>query len=93
MIVTLIALFVTIIQLPLLLLMIPVIVSVFSYAGTAPAIIFAIWAIIWSISDNSMMGRGVDIPMLVILLRAIRRNDDGRHYWFVYRCCSSGICL
>ena len=74
-IVSLIALFVAIIQLPLLLVMIPVIVYVFSFAGTTPAVIFAIWAVVWSVSDNFikpyLMGRGVDIPMLVILLGAI----------------------
>ena len=74
-ILSLIVLFVAIIQLPLLLLMLPVIVYVFSYADTTPAIIFAIWAIIWSAADTFikpiLMGRGVDIPMLVILLGAI----------------------
>lgn len=74
-IVTFIVLFVAIIQLPTALIMVPVIIYVFSYANTTPAIIFAIWAIIWSASDNFikpiLMGRGVDIPMLVILLGAI----------------------
>jgi len=74
-IVSLIALFVAIIQLPVLLVMLPVILYVFSYAGTTPAVIFAIWAVVWSVSDNFikpyLMGRGVDIPMLVILLGAI----------------------
>jgi predicted PurR-regulated permease PerM len=73
--VSLIALFVAIIQLPLLLVMLPIIVYVFSYAGTTAAVVFAIWAVVWSVSDNIikpyLMGRGVDIPMLVILLGAI----------------------
>ncbi len=74
-ILSLIVLFVAIIQLPLLLIMIPVIVYVFSFAGTTAAVIFTIWTIIWSAADSfikpMLMGRGVDIPMLVILLGAI----------------------
>jgi len=74
-VVALIVLFVAIIQLPLLLVAIPVIIYVFSYAGTTAAAIFTIWTILWSVSDNfikpMLMGRGMDIPMLVILLGAI----------------------
>ena len=74
-IVALIVMFVAIIQLPLLLVMVPAIVYVFTYAGTTAAVIFSIWTIIWSVSDNiikpMLMGRGMDIPMLVILLGAI----------------------
>jgi len=74
-IVSLIVLFVAIIQLPLLLVILPIIVYVFSYAGTTAAVIFAVWSVLWGASDNVikpiLMGRGVDIPMLVILLGAI----------------------
>lgn len=74
-IISVIVLFVAIIQLPVLLVMIPVIIYVFTYAGTTAAIIFTIWAVIWSASDNVikplLMGRGMDTPMLVILLGAI----------------------
>ena len=74
-IVALIVLFVAIIQLPVLLVMIPVIIYVFSYAGTTAAVIFTIWAILWSAADNFikpiLMGRSVNIPMLVIMLGAI----------------------
>ena len=74
-IVSLIVLFVAVIQLPLLLVMIPVIIYVFTYAGTTVAVIFTIWTVLWSAADNFikpiLMGRGVDIPMLVILLGAI----------------------
>jgi predicted PurR-regulated permease PerM len=73
--VSLIVLFVAIIQLPVLLVMIPAIIYVFSYAGTTAAVIFAIWSVLWAVADNFikpvLMGRGVDIPMLVILLGAI----------------------
>ena len=72
---SIIILFVAIIQLPPSLIMIPVIIYVFSYANTTPAVIFAIWSMVWAAADNFLkpilMGRGVDIPMLVILLGAI----------------------
>lgn len=74
-VVSLIILFVAIIQLPLAVIILPVIIYVFSYANTTPAVIFAIWSLAWGISDSFikpiLMGRGVDIPMLVILLGAI----------------------
>lgn len=74
-IVSVILLFCAIAQLPLLLICLPIIFYVFSYAGTTAAIIFTIWTILWSMADNvlkpMLMGRGVDIPMLVILLGAI----------------------
>lgn len=74
-IVSIILLFCAIAQLPLLLICLPIILYVFSYAGSTAAIIFTIWTIAWSIADNvlkpMLMGRGVDIPMLVILLGAI----------------------
>ena len=72
---SLIVLFVAVIQLPVLLIMIPVIIYAFTFAGTTAAVIFTIWAVIWSAADSfikpMLMGRGVDIPMLVILLGAI----------------------
>ena len=74
-IVAVILLFCAIAQLPLLLISAPIIFYVFSYAGTTAAVIFTIWTIIWSMADNflkpMLMGRGVDVPMLVILLGAI----------------------
>jgi len=68
-------LFLAIIQLPPLLILGPIAAYVFSYADTTPAIIFAIYAVFVSLSDAFLkpllLGRGVDIPMLVILLGAI----------------------
>ncbi|OQX57421.1 MAG: hypothetical protein B5M52_07540 [Helicobacteraceae bacterium 4484_230] len=68
-------LFLAIIQLPPLLILGPVIAYVFTYAGTTAATIFAIYTIIVSMLDGVLkpfvLGRGVDIPMLVILLGAI----------------------
>ena len=74
-IVGIILLFCAIAQLPLLVISLPIIFFVFSYAGTTAAVIFTIWTIVWSMADNvlkpMLMGRGIDIPMLVILLGAI----------------------
>ena len=64
-----------IIQLPPLLILGPIIVYEFSVAETVPAVIFMIWSMIVSVSDSFLkplfLGRGMDIPMLVILLGAI----------------------
>jgi len=68
-------LFLAIIQIPAILILGPVIAYVFSYADTTPATIFAVYAVIVGGSDSFLkpllLGRGVDIPMLVILLGAI----------------------
>ena len=70
-----VVLFLAIIQLPPILILGPIAAYVFSFADTTPAVIFAIYAIIVSMSDAFLkpllLGRGVDIPMLVILLGAI----------------------
>ena len=64
-----------IIQVPPLIVMIPAIAIVFSYAETTPAIIFAIYAVIVAISDGFLkpllLGKGLDTPMLVILIGAL----------------------
>lgn len=62
-------------QLPPILVLGPVAAYVYSVAETTPAILFIIWALIVSGSDGFLkpllMGRGVDIPMLVILIGAL----------------------
>jgi len=62
-------------QLPPLLVLLPVIVYVFSVSATAPAVFFAIWSFLVSMSDGLLkpllLGRGMDTPTLVILLGAI----------------------
>jgi predicted PurR-regulated permease PerM len=64
-----------IIQLPPLIVLGPIAVYVFSVADPVPATIFAVYAFIVSISDSFLkpmfLGRGMEIPMLVILLGAI----------------------
>ena len=71
----LLVLLLAIIQLPPLVVLGPVIVYVFSVETTVPAVLFMIWGLIVSASDTFLkplfLGRGMDIPMLVILLGAI----------------------
>ncbi|MEH6452925.1 MAG: AI-2E family transporter, partial [Psychromonas sp.] len=62
-------------QLPPLLVLVFVISYVFSVAETTPAIIFMIYSLVVSASDGFLkpifLGRGMQTPMLVILLGAI----------------------
>jgi len=72
---TLLILLAAIMQLPAIIIFAPLMVYSFSFAGTTPAIIFSIWSLFVGLSDNilkpMLLGRGVDVPMLVILLGAI----------------------
>jgi len=74
-VISIVLLIVTIVQLPSILITLPVILYVFSYSEITPAIIFTIWTILWSLADNFLkpilLGKGVDVPMPVILLGAI----------------------
>ncbi len=71
----LLVLILVIAQLPALIVMLPVIIYVFSVESTTVAVIFAIWSLAVSLSDMALkpllLGRGVEAPMLVILLGAI----------------------
>jgi predicted PurR-regulated permease PerM len=63
-------------QLPPLLVLLPAIIYVFSTNdNTTAAVIFTVWSLIVSFSDTflkpMLLGRGVNVPMLVILLGAI----------------------
>jgi len=62
-------------QLPPLIILGPVAFYVFSAESTTVAVIFLIWSLLVSFSDAVLkplfLGRGVDVPMLVILLGAI----------------------
>lgn len=64
-----------VIQLPPILVLGPVAAWVFSASETMPAVIFLVWAILVSGCDSVLkpilMGRGVDIPMLVLLIGAL----------------------
>jgi predicted PurR-regulated permease PerM len=73
--IALIVLVFAIAQLPPILVLAPVIFYVFSVSSTAVAVIFMIWCFIINFTDlvlkPLLLGRGVDAPMLVILLGAI----------------------
>ena len=64
-----------IVQLPPFIVLGPIAIWVFSVAEPMPATIFAVYAFFVSISDSFLkplfLGRGMEIPMLVILLGAI----------------------
>jgi len=64
-----------IMQMPPLLILMPIAIWVFSVAEPVPATIFAVYSFIVSISDSflkpMLLGRGVEVPMLVILIGAI----------------------
>ncbi|MDH3727498.1 MAG: AI-2E family transporter [Myxococcales bacterium] len=72
---TLLVLLLAVMQLPTLLVLGPVAAYVFSVNSTTVAVLFLIWAIIIGMSDNvlkpMLMGRGSDVPMLVLFLGAI----------------------
>ncbi|OEU48184.1 MAG: AI-2E family transporter [Desulfobacterales bacterium S3730MH5] len=71
----LLVLLLAVVQLPPILVLGPVIFYVFSVSSSTAAVIFAIWGVFVSISDSFLkpllLGRGVQIPMLVILIGAI----------------------
>jgi len=72
---TLLILLLAIIQLPTIIILGPIIVYVFSITTTVPAVIFMIWSLVVGVSDSFLkpllLGRGLDVPMLVVLLGAI----------------------
>jgi len=71
----LVVLLLAIVQLPPILILAPIILYVFSVSSTIVAVIFMIWCIVVSMSDAFLkpllLGRGVEVPMLVILVGAI----------------------
>ena len=70
-----IVLFLAIAQLPPLIILAPIMIWMFSSADTTTAIIFAVYQLVAGASDSFLkpifMGRGLDIPMPVILIGAI----------------------
>lgn len=72
---TLICLVFGVIQLGVVIVLIPVVIYLFSTAETATAVGFFIWAILIAPLDNVLkpilLGRGADVPMLVIFVGAI----------------------
>ncbi|MBD9597988.1 AI-2E family transporter [Ensifer sp. ENS05] len=72
---TLAVLLFAIVQVPALLITLPVIAYVLATEATTPAIIFSIWTVIAGLSDNLlkplMLGRGLEVPMPIILMGVI----------------------
>lgn len=72
---TILVLFLAITQLPPTLIMLPIIIYALGNYDTLPAVIFTIWSVVGSLLDSILkpvfLGRGVEVPMMVILLGAI----------------------
>lgn len=81
----LLALILAIVQLPVVLLMLPMILWAFATQDTLPAALFAGWAIIVGVSDNILkpllLGRGTEVPMLVVLVGSIGGMLTGGVTW------------
>ncbi len=71
----LLILILAVVQLPPLFVLGPIIIYVFYTSSMITAILFAIWSIFVGLSDAFLkpllLGRGVDVPMLIILIGAI----------------------
>ena len=65
----------SIIQIPALLIIAPIVIWVFSFAAPLPATVFAIYMLFAALSDNVLkpllLGRGVDLPALIVLFGAL----------------------
>jgi predicted PurR-regulated permease PerM len=72
---TVMLLLLCIVQVPAVLVTLPIIVYVFAKEATQPAIIFLVWTLIAGLSDNVLkpllLGRGLEVPMPVILIGVI----------------------
>jgi len=64
-----------IIQVPALLIILPIVIWVFSFAAPVPATIFAVYGLFVALSDNVLkpllLGRGVELPALLVLVGAL----------------------
>jgi len=72
---TLLILILAVMQLPAMLVLIPVVLYVFSTSSTVVAVFFAIWAVLVGLSDNVLkpllMGRGSRVPTLVLFMGSL----------------------
>ena len=70
-----IVLITSIIQVPAILIIAPIVVWVFSFAAPVPATIFAVYMLFAAISDNVLkpilLGRGVELPAIIVLFGAL----------------------
>lgn len=71
----LLCLIIAIVQLPLAIVLLPVAIYAFTILDPVPAVLFAIWctgvSLIEHVLRPLMLGRGVDVPMLVVFIGAI----------------------
>ncbi|MCG6877851.1 MAG: AI-2E family transporter [Deltaproteobacteria bacterium] len=71
----LLVLILAVVQLPTFIILAPIAVYAFYTTGTVPAVLFAIWNLFVGGCDSFLkpllMGRGVDVPMLVVFIGAI----------------------
>jgi predicted PurR-regulated permease PerM len=72
---TALCLLVAVVQLPPLLVLLPIIIYMFATSGTTTSVIFTIWSVLASSSDTVLkpilLARGLDLPMMVIFMGAI----------------------
>ena len=72
---TVLLLLLCIVQVPAVLVTLPIIAYVLATKATQPAIIFLVWTLVAGLSDNIlkplMLGRGLEVPMPVILIGVI----------------------
>jgi predicted PurR-regulated permease PerM len=72
---TILVLLLCIVQVPAVLVTLPIIAYVLATEATQPAIIFSVWTLAAGLSDNAlkplMLGRGLEVPMPVILIGVI----------------------
>jgi predicted PurR-regulated permease PerM len=72
---TVVVLLLCIVQVPAVLVTLPIIAYVLATEATQPAIIFLVWTLVAGLSDNIlkplMLGRGMEVPMPVILIGVI----------------------
>ena len=70
-----IVLITSIIQVPALIIIVPIVIWVFSFAAPVPAAIFAVYMLFVALSDNVLkpilLGRGVDLPAIIVLFGAL----------------------
>jgi len=71
----LLILLLAVVQLPIAVVLLPMIFYVFSTTSTVGAVLFLIWTVIVSVSDTFLkplfLGRGMETPMLVILIGSL----------------------
>ncbi len=72
---TAVVLITSIIQVPAVLIILPIVIWVFSFAASMPAVVFAVYMLFVALSDNVLkpllLGRGVDLPAIIVLFGAI----------------------